>query len=79
MRKLIITAALTGAATVPSQSKHIPVTPEEIARDAIECAQAGAAVVHVHARNPENGAPSGDMDVFGDILKRIKAESDVVV
>ncbi len=79
MNKLIITAAITGAATVPSQSKYIPVTPEEIAKDAIACAKAGAAVVHVHARDPENGKPTGDLDIFGDILQRIKAESDVVV
>lgn len=79
MDKLIITAALTGAATVPSQSKHIPITPEEIANDAIACAEAGAAVVHVHARDPRDGRPSGDMEVFGEILKRIKAKSDVIV
>lgn len=77
--KVIITAALTGAATVPSQSSHIPITPEEIARDALACAAAGAAVVHVHARDPHNGRPTGDMGIFGDILRRIKAESDVVV
>ncbi|MCB9452985.1 MAG: 3-keto-5-aminohexanoate cleavage protein [Anaerolineaceae bacterium] len=79
MDKLIITAALTGAATVPTQSKFIPITPQEIAADAVACAEAGAAVVHIHARNPENGMPSGDMAVFGEILQRIKAESNVVV
>lgn len=79
MDKVIITAALTGAATVPSQSRYIPITPEEIARDAIACAEAGAAVVHVHARDPHDGRPSSDMEIFGDILTRIKAESDVVI
>lgn len=79
MEKVIITAALTGAATVPSQSQFIPITPEEIARDAVACAAAGAAVVHVHARDPKDGRPSGDMELFGEILRRIKAESNVVV
>jgi len=79
MDKLIITAALTGAATVPSQSKHIPVTPDQLAEDAERCVEAGAAVIHVHARNPENGMPTGDMDVFGELLQKIKARTDAVV
>ena len=77
--KVILTSAITGAATVPTQSKHIPITPEEIANDAIACANAGAAVVHVHARDPKDGRPSSDMKLFGEILERIKAESDVVI
>lgn len=79
MNKLILTAAVTGAATVPSQSKHIPYTVEDIVNDAVACAEAGAAVVHVHARNPENGKPTSDMHLFGEILQSIKAESDVVI
>jgi uncharacterized protein (DUF849 family) len=79
VEKLIITAALTGAATVPSQSKYIPVTPEQLADDAEKCVQAGAAVIHVHARNPENGMPTGNMEVFGEILKKIKERTDAVI
>ncbi len=79
MNKLIITAALTGAATVPSQSKFIPITPEEIANDAVACVEAGAAVVHIHARDPHNGMPTGDMEIFGEILTRIKERSNVVI
>lgn len=79
MKKLIITAAVTGAATVPTQSKHIPITPEEIANDAIKCAEAGAAVVHVHARDPQDGRPSADPALFKEILERIKAKSDIII
>jgi uncharacterized protein (DUF849 family) len=79
MKKVIITAAITGAATVPSQSKYIPVTPEQLAADALACAEAGAAVIHVHARKPENGMPTGDLEIFGEILSKIKSRTDAVV
>jgi uncharacterized protein (DUF849 family) len=77
--KLIITSALTGAITIPTQTPHLPFTPEHLIADAIACGQAGAAAVHVHARDPLNGRPLSDPDLFEPILKGIKAGSNVVV
>jgi uncharacterized protein (DUF849 family) len=77
--KLIITAALTGSVTVPTQTPHLPYTPEQIAGDAEACAQAGAAAVHIHARDPENGAPSSDPELLREIAAAIKQRSDIVV
>ncbi len=79
MEKLIITAAITGAATIPSLSPYLPLTPREIADSAIEAAKAGAAIVHIHARRPEDGFPSSNPDHFREILTRIKDNSDVVI
>lgn len=79
MDKLIITAAITGAATIPSLTPYLPITPDQIADSAIEAAKAGAAIVHIHARRPEDGFPSSQPDHFRQILTRIKAVSDVVV
>ncbi len=79
MSKVILTAALTGAMTVPTQTPHLPLTPEQIIADAVACAEAGATAVHIHARDPQTGLPSHDQEVFGQILKGIKAETDLVV
>ena len=78
-RKVIITCAVTGAIHTPSMSPHLPVTPEEIAAAAIGAAQAGAAIVHLHARMPEDGRPTQDPDMFRRFLPAIKAASDVVI
>ena len=79
MEKLIITAAITGAATVPSLTPYLPLTPQQIAESAIEAAKAGAAIVHIHARRPEDGFPSSAPEHFREILTRIKEKSDVVI
>jgi uncharacterized protein (DUF849 family) len=79
MEKLIITAAITGAATVPSLTPYLPLTPKQIADSAIEAANAGAAIVHIHARRPEDGFPSSDPEHFREILTRIKEKTDVVI
>ena len=79
MEKLIITAAISGAATIPSLTPYLPLTPREIADSAIEAAQAGAAIVHVHARRPEDGFPSSDPEHFREILTRIKEHSHAVI
>lgn len=79
MEKLIITAAITGAATIPSLSPYLPLTPRETADSAIEAAEAGASIVHIHARRPEDGFPSSDPEHFREILTRIKEKSDVVI
>ena len=78
-RKVIVTCAITGSVHVPSLSPHLPVTPEEIAGDAIAAANAGAAIVHLHARDPESGRPSPDPEIFAQFLPRIRDASDVVI
>jgi len=77
--KVIITCAVTGSIHTPSMSPHLPVTPAEVARGAIGAAQAGAAIVHLHARNSKDGSPTQDPDVFRQFLPKIKAASDVVI
>lgn len=79
MDKLIISAALTGAITVPTQTPYLPFKIEDIAADAIACAKAGAAAVHIHARNPETGAPSSDPELVREIAGRIKRGTDAVI
>jgi uncharacterized protein (DUF849 family) len=77
--KVIVSCAVTGSIHVPSQSPHLPITPDEIAHQAIGAAEAGAAIVHLHARDPETGAPTPDPGVFGRFLPRIRAGCDAVI
>jgi uncharacterized protein (DUF849 family) len=79
MRKTIITAAVTGAATFPSQSPYIPITPRQIADESVAAWEAGAAVVHIHARDPQDGRPSADVELYREIVTDIKSRCDVVV
>ena len=78
-RKVIITCAVTGSIHTPSMSPHLPVTAQEIADAAIGAAEAGAAVVHLHARDPKDGRPDQNPDAFAPFLKVIKQRSNVVV
>jgi uncharacterized protein (DUF849 family) len=78
-RKVIITCAVTGAIHTPSMSPHLPVTPQEIADAAIGAAEAGAALVHVHARDPVTGKPDQSPEAFEPFLKVIKQRSDCVI
>ena len=77
--KVIITCAVTGAIHTPTMSPHLPVTPEEIAEGAIGAAKAGAAIVHLHAREPADGRPTQDPKMFLRFLPKIKAASNVVI
>lgn len=79
MSKVIISCAITGSIHTPSMSPHLPVTPAEIARSALEAADAGAAIVHLHARNPQDGRPDQSPEAFEPFLKVIKQSSDVIV
>lgn len=79
MSKVIITCAITGGAHTPSMSPHLPVTPEEIADQSIEAAEAGASIIHLHARDPADGRPTGDPAIFQRFLQRIKGATDAVV
>ncbi|MGC4968071.1 3-keto-5-aminohexanoate cleavage protein [Streptomyces globisporus] len=77
---VIITCALTGAGDTVGRSPHVPVTPEQIAASAVEAAGAGAAVVHIHVREPETGAPSRDPRLYREVVERIRETgSDVVI
>ena len=77
--KVIITCAVTGSIHTPSMSPHLPVTPDDIADAAVEAAQAGAAIVHLHARNPLDGRPDQSPEAFAPILRSIKQRSGAVV
>ncbi len=79
MEKLIITAALTGNVTLPTQTPYLPLTPEQIADEAARAADAGAASVHIHARDPETAKPSTAPEVYREIATRIKEKSNVIV
>jgi uncharacterized protein (DUF849 family) len=78
-RKVIVTCAVTGAVHVPSQSPYLPLTAEQIAENAIGAAEAGAAILHLHARNPENGRPTPDPETFAPFLAEIKERTEAVV
>jgi uncharacterized protein (DUF849 family) len=78
-RKVVITCAVTGSVHTPSMSPHLPVTPEQIASEAIAAAAAGASILHLHARNPDDGRPTADPAVFMRFLPVIKQATDAVV
>lgn len=77
--KVIITAAVTGAVHVPSMTPYLPITPEQIINDAVKACEAGASVVHIHARDPQTGRPTSDLDLMAEIVNGIKLKSDVVI
>jgi len=77
--KVIITCAVTGSIHTPTMSPHLPLTPDEVATQAIEAAEAGAAILHLHARDPKDGHPTPDPAVFMQFLPRIKQATNAVV
>jgi uncharacterized protein (DUF849 family) len=78
--KTVITAAITGAGTRPDDTPHLPITPEQIATSALECAEAGASVVHIHVRDPKTGKPAIALDLYEDTVDRIKKyNKDVII
>jgi uncharacterized protein (DUF849 family) len=79
MPKTIVTAAISGAIHTPSMSPYLPVTPRQIADHAVGAWEAGAAVVHIHARDPKTGQPTSDAAVFGEIFDLIRRRCDVVI
>lgn len=79
-KKTIVTCAVTGSITRPDQHPGLPVTPKEIAASAIDAAKAGAAVAHLHVRDPETGAPSMDLDLYREVVDRIReSDTDLVI
>ena len=79
MAKIIITCAVTGGAHTPTMSDALPVTPQEIAEQSIAAAEAGAAILHLHARDPMTGAPTGDPAIYAQFLSVIRQRTDAVV
>ena len=72
LEKVMITCALTGNLTTPDQTPHLPITPAEIAQSALEAAKAGAAVAHIHVRDPQTGKPSMSLDLYREVIDRIR-------
>jgi len=77
--KAVITAAITGSIHTPTMSEYLPITPKEIADEAVRAYEAGAAVCHVHARNPETGMPIPDVNLMKEIITSIKSSCNIVV
>lgn len=77
--KAIITCAVTGSIHTPSMSPYLPITPEQIAEDAVAAAEAGASMVHLHARNPDTGEPDPSPELFKQFLPRIKERTDAII
>lgn len=78
-QKVIISCAVTGSVHTPSMSDHLPLTPDDIVTNAVDAAHAGAAILHLHARNPEDGSPTADPAVFDLIVPRIREQTDAVI
>jgi len=79
MGKVIITAALTGNIHTPSMSPHLPLTPKQLIDEAVRCEKAGVTIVHVHARDPKDGKPTTNVEIYREILSGIKAKTNLVV
>ena len=77
--KVIVTAALTGTVHFPSMSPYLPITPQQIIDDGVKAAEAGASILHVHVRNPENGMPTPDLDIFREVLTGIKTRTNAII
>lgn len=77
--KIFITCAVTGNLTTPDQTPHLPITPEEIADACLGAAEAGAAIVHIHVRDPKSGAPSMSLDYYRDVVERIRARNPQLI
>jgi len=79
MNKFILNCAVTGAVHTPTMAPYLPIKPEDIAAQAIAAAEAGASTVHIHARDPKTGMPTGSIDIMGDIVSTIHAKCDVII
>ncbi len=77
--KTIITAAITGGATKPEETPYLPITPAQIADSSLEAAEAGAAIIHIHVRNPETGKPAIDLELYQETVNLIKKRNDRVI
>jgi uncharacterized protein (DUF849 family) len=78
-RKIIVSCAITGSVHTPTMSKYLPITPSQIVESGLEAAKAGAAILHIHARDPENGRPSADPALFQQICSVLSERTDAVI
>lgn len=79
MAKVIVTAALTGAGATPSMSPYLPITPQQLADEAVRAYDAGAAIAHVHVRDPEDGQPSSNLEYFQEIATNVKSRCNIII
>ena len=79
MAKVIVTAALTGGGSTPSMSPYLPITPQQLADEAVRAYEAGAAIAHVHVRDPETGQPTADLECFLEVAAKVKSKCDMVI
>jgi len=79
MVKVIITTAITGSIHTPTMSPYLPITPQQIADEAVRAYEAGAAVAHIHVRNPESGQPSSDLELFREVVTEVKSRCKMVL
>ena len=79
MEKVIITAAITGSVHFPTLSPYLPITPQQIADEAVRAYEAGAAIAHIHVRNPETGQPSSDLELFREVITKVKSKCNIVL
>ena len=79
MNKIIITAAITGSIHIPTQSEYLPITPDQIVEDAVKSHAAGAAIAHIHVRDPDSGKPTADPDLFEEVHVKIKKRCDLIL
>ena len=79
MNKRIITAALTGAIHTPSMSPYLPITPKQLIEDAVRSYEAGAAIVHIHVRDPKTGLPNADQNIYREIAENVRRQCNVVM
>src|SRR4051812_25373508 len=77
--KVIISCAVTGGVHTPTMSEHLPITPAQIAEQSVAAAEAGAAILHLHARDPRDGRPTPDPQIFMQFLPRISERTDAVI
>lgn len=78
-KKVIISCAMTGAIHTPTMSDYLPITPDDLVNQGVEAAEAGATILHLHARNPDTGMPSGDPEIFMQFLPRLKEQCNAVL
>ncbi len=79
MDKRIVTAAITGSIHTPTMSQHLPITPDQIAEEAVRAYNAGAAVAHIHARDPKTGMPSADVNLYQEIASKVKSRCNIIL
>ncbi|MGQ9858068.1 MAG: 3-keto-5-aminohexanoate cleavage protein [Thermodesulfobacteriota bacterium] len=79
MSKAVITAAITGSIHTPSMTPYLPITPKQIADEAVRAYEAGAAVAHIHVRDPHTGAPSPSLELFGEVLSEVKSRCNMIL